>query len=399
MLEGGRPGPPPVLIFVSGVGEGVGAAGSILSEGACPKAQRADANSSPDKIADLILTSLFALQAPPNPRARVSSSSKVYSHIRKAVNQGLPAFTSRSVGRWSMLIKQGRVPILNEPMALDVSETKFVLHARKLGVSFDQTAAIGRQNLHIAGDDLQQLLSSNGFDVTPAKVETIISGSDGYAEKLFEFLGASEVVSFDASSYENATYVHDFNKPIPDEFKNRFSCVIDGGTLEHVFNFPVALKNAMEMLKVGGHFLGLTPTNNYSGHGFYQFSPELFYQVFVPANGFEIVKVYLLEEAVTRRWFEVSDPSKVMERVVVINDDPSLLMVIAKKIAEVEIFSEAPQQSDYLAKWKADDANRAAKNGHQVERAISLLKRIQRAAGRPLGIVNRRRDHFKKIDL
>ena len=76
------------------------------------------------------------------------------------------------------------------------------------------------------------------------------------------------------------------NLPIGDDLKRKFSVVIDGGTLEHVFNFPVAIKNCMQMLDVGGHFFVHTMANNFMGHGFYQFSPELFYRVFSPENGF-----------------------------------------------------------------------------------------------------------------
>jgi hypothetical protein len=283
-------------------------------------------------------------------------------------------------------------------MALDINEIKFLLRAQRLGVSFAETAAIGRQTLHVNRENLSRLLSDYGVDASRETVENVLTGSDGYAEKLFELLGARETASFDASGYENATYVHDFNKPIPDEFKNRFTCVIDGGTLEHVFNVPTALKNSMEMLKIGGHYLGLTPTNNYSGHGFYQFSPELYFQTFVPENGFEIVKVYLLEEAARRRWYEVADPNKVKERVVVINDDPALLLVIAKKITAADIFANPPQQSDYLAMWEAANGDRPVANGSQFKRVISLITRIQKAAVRPLGLVSRRPDHFRRID-
>lgn len=283
-------------------------------------------------------------------------------------------------------------------MALDLNEIKFLLRARRLGVSFAETAAIGRQALHINRENLTKLLSDYGLDASSSTVENILTGADGYSEKLFEVLGAREAASFDASDYENATYVHDFNKPIPDEYKNRFTCVIDGGTLEHVFNFPTALKNSMEMLKVGGHYLALTPTNNYSGHGFYQFSPELFYQTFVPENGFEIVKVYLLEEAAKRRWYEVMDPNKAKERVVVINDDPTLLLLIAKKIADADIFANPPQQSDYLAMWKEANGDRPAAGSSQFRRVMSLITRMQKAAARPLGLVSRRPDHFRRID-
>ena len=68
--------------------------------------------------------------------------------------------------------------------------------------------------------------------------------------------------------------------------KNKYTLVIDGGCLEHIFNFPVAIKNCMEMLQEGGHFIGITPANNLMGHGFYQFSPELYFRIFSKENGF-----------------------------------------------------------------------------------------------------------------
>ena len=63
------------------------------------------------------------------------------------------------------------------------------------------------------------------------------------------------------------------------ERAGQFDVVYDGGTLEHVFNFPVALRNAMELLRPGGRLFTIhTCANNLCGHGFYQFSRELFYR-------------------------------------------------------------------------------------------------------------------------
>ncbi len=59
--------------------------------------------------------------------------------------------------------------------------------------------------------------------------------------------------SVDATSYEGATDQHDLNEGLPGRFRGRFDAVIDGGTLEHVFNLPVALKASMDAVKVGGY--------------------------------------------------------------------------------------------------------------------------------------------------
>jgi hypothetical protein len=49
---------------------------------------------------------------------------------------------------------------------------------------------------------------------------------------------------------------------------------IDGGTLEYVFNLPMAVGNLMGLVK-GGAAYTQSPCNSLAGHGFYQFSPEI----------------------------------------------------------------------------------------------------------------------------
>ena len=134
---------------------------------------------------------------------------------------------------------------------------------------------LGRQDFYPDASVLQKLLDSREAGHS---ADRFLAESKNYAEKLFEFLGAEEVVAIDNSSYEGAGIVADMNAPINASLKDRFSAIIDGGCLEHVFNFPQAIRNCMEMLSVGGHFIGITPANNFCGHGFYQFSPELYLQ-------------------------------------------------------------------------------------------------------------------------
>jgi hypothetical protein len=79
---------------------------------------------------------------------------------------------------------------------------------------------------------------------------------------------------------------------------------LDGGTTEHVFNFPTALTNAMQMVETGGHLVIITGGNNFCGHGFYQFSPELFYRALSAENGFEMKRLIAAE--VGGNWYEVA---------------------------------------------------------------------------------------------
>lgn len=270
---------------------------------------------------------------------------------------------------------------------------------------------IGRQMLlNLDAEKLQKNLKQFGLETEAP--EKILTDADGYAEPFLRILGACEIASFDASDYEKATCVHDFNRPIPDGFKDKFSVVLDGGTLEHIFNFPTAIKNCMEMVREGGHYLSITPTNNFLGHGFYQFSPELFFRVLSPANGFETEQIFIHEEFPESEWYAVTDPQTVRERVILINRYPSYLFIIAKKIHTVEIFKTAPQQSDYSAMWQESEETtpEAAKtppggatNGREIirllKRPLSPLASARRRLLNSFAMLNRRPKHFKKSDL
>ena len=110
----------------------------------------------------------------------------------------------------------------------------------------------------------------------------------------------------------------------------------------------------MQMLAVGGKFLSITIGNNYMGHGFYQFSPELFFRVLDRDNGFEMERMILFDSTGGAHWYEVSDPKRVGRRVEARTKGPIELFVQARKIADVPAFTSAPQQSDYVVAWDRD---------------------------------------------
>jgi len=183
------------------------------------------------------------------------------------------------------------------------------------------------------------------------------------------FLGAGSIEALDYSDYEGAQLLHDMNQPVAEDMVGRFDVVYDGGTLEHIFNFPTAIANLMRMTKVGGRVFMSTPANNFFGHGFYQFSPELMFRVFAPENGFEIRTVQVLETRYpspelsrNRIAYEVADPAAVHGRVGLLTKRPVLMLVEARKLEHKRLFAHMPLQSDYVAGWKAaqDAAGSAA---------------------------------------
>ena len=300
-------------------------------------------------------------------------------------------------------------------MALTKNCSTFLFYAKTLGVSFEKSLMLGRLNLYAAKEDIEADISR--FKNNSKALSEVVF-KDEYSEPLFEILGASKTDSMDFSDYEHATVIHDLNQPIPDGYKKKYSVIIDGGTIEHVFNFPVAIKNCMEMLEVGGHYIGITPANNLMGHGLYQFSPELLYNIFREENGFAVSKMAVVTQNAAGEfsdWYEVLDPRKAKSRVQLVNSNPTYIYVIAKKTAEQEIFRRPPQQSDYEMVWDINESlqsNKVIKNESRLKflyrkftpRRIKIVAHNiynlftkQEIVNEDLGKINA--EHFRKIEL
>ena len=238
-------------------------------------------------------------------------------------------------------------------MGLDSNACRFLLMAARRGVKFDQTLCLGRLNLCLSKTMLMRSFREFGFPCNQQESQLLFDEASGYVEPFLRKIGAKTIRSVDATSYEGATDQHDLNEGLPENFRCRFDSVIDGGTLEHVFNLPAALRTSLDAVKVGGHFFSFTQCNNAMGHGFYQLSPEFFHQAFSKLNGFRIHEMFIAEGSFGKvPWFRVADPSLIGRRVELVNDVQSYLLVVAQRIKDTPIFREWPQQSDYALAWQ-----------------------------------------------
>jgi|ERR1043166_4035433 SAM-dependent methyltransferase len=242
-------------------------------------------------------------------------------------------------------------------MALDIHDVRFLLAARKKGLNCDRVVTFGRLHLNVYPHKVAEILKAEGLPFDPDAVPLI--DGQAVAEPFFRAIGAREVVSLDISDYQGATLLHDMNLPIPDTMRNQFDLLFDGGSLEHIFNFPTAIKNCMEMVRPGGSIIIHTVANNSFGHGFYQFSAELFYRIFSEENGYTVDNLIVHMVGPYGRWYQVADPEKIKERVQLITWFPVLLLVQARKLRDVPVFTTPPQQSDFAAWWKEVDQAKA----------------------------------------
>ena len=253
-------------------------------------------------------------------------------------------------------------------MGIDIQGAQFLGHGRRHGVRYKRLAMLGRQHFMVSPEQLTRWLEKDpdmGFSSEQRQV--LLSACGQYAEAFFGVMGAEETVSFDASPFEGATVVHDFNCPVPSGFHAAFDTVLDSGSLEHIFNFPVAIGNLLTMVKPGGHLVLITPANNLCGHGFYQFSPELFYRVLDEANGFRVKRMLVSESFPDAYWYHVPNPAEMGRRVSFENRYWTYLYIIAERVEAKGIFHKTPQQSDYDALWQAHAKGDAAAGQMRVK--------------------------------
>jgi len=175
-----------------------------------------------------------------------------------------------------------------------------------------------------------------------------------YFDELLSQCGARDVSALDASDYEGAHLVHDLNQPIPDAWTESFDTIVDAGTLEHVFQVVTALGNLMKMVKIGGRLIFFDmPTNNLSGHGFYQFSPIFFSETLSATYGFRLESLLVGEDRPYEPPREI--PPEALQsgkRVELVGSKPCFLYVVATKIAAFNGFTTPAIQPDYQARWQ-----------------------------------------------
>ena len=267
-------------------------------------------------------------------------------------------------------------------MALDFNCVKFLLWSKNLGVAFDRTLTLGHQGIGLSCSRGKARRALQQFNLPATEPEIDLSFqrkafTELFADDFLKLLGAKEVVSVDRSDFEGATLLHDLNQPFPEQLRETFDLVIDGGTLEHIYNYPEALSNCLDLLRVGGHFVTITPASGQMGHGFYQFSPELFFRVFSAERGFILRKIIGYDiSKVDSPFYEIKDPATSMQRTASVGNKPIQLAVLAQKITTSSGILEPPQQSDYVAIWENHEKKQNPESQANSE-PDSLLTRLR----------------------
>ena len=218
-----------------------------------------------------------------------------------------------------------------------VAIEKSLVHLKKR----DNVLTIGRQGVHL------------GEQPAP------------YCEEMFiDKLNFRNIESLDYSKYEGASIIHNLNKPVVPSM-GKYDFILDGGSIEHVFNIPQALENVIDLLEVDGVFCSVNGNNNFSGHGMYQFSPELYLSCFTQQYGMQIKEMYLAVRGTNGtdlQWIDVysskfTDGNRTTQRYGgPYASHEVYIIVIAQKISDDRdsLIESPPNQYSYESHdWKA----------------------------------------------
>jgi SAM-dependent methyltransferase len=169
----------------------------------------------------------------------------------------------------------------------------------------DDVLLIGRQTVYCTPREALEKCAEFAIDVGDLHVDdievdqTTTNKKPGFESErlisdvaLLRLLGATNVRALDRSSYENAEIIHDLNLPLPDGLKGCADLVLDGSTLDNVFNPATAIKNFAELLRPGGRLItGNTYSNDFFPHT--MVTPLWLLDYFV-VNAFIDCKVYII---------------------------------------------------------------------------------------------------------
>jgi|GEM_PF-1301965 len=211
---------------------------------------------------------------------------------------------------------------------------------------------LGRQEVGFS-DDGYSLLKKTG--VLLEGLEKDRSGKFTQ-EVILKSLGFDDVHSIDVSDFEGATHIIDLNtkNTLPDEVIEAYDLVLNGGTLEHCFDIVQSLRNTIGLIKPGGNFLHFGPMNNMVDHGFYQFSPTLWFD-FLQLNGFEIlvsasIKVVKEHSGETCYNLYPIEPFETAHLSMGGIEERLIQMVLARRLTDTPLTSQSPNQSFYAPK-------------------------------------------------
>jgi hypothetical protein len=190
------------------------------------------------------------------------------------------------------------------------------------------------------------------MEIDQATVNRGRSGEFVTDRSIFRSLGNSRVLAVDVNPYEGAEIIHNLNDPIPNLLRETADFIVDGSTLDNVFDPAMAIRNFAALLRPGGRLLAINAWNTREGS--YTACSAAWYFDFFVTNGFADCKVYICVSAGRRSnvyWLDPDFMGSVEARV-----RPPIFacwwrkpftLVLAEKAASARSVFVSPTQGHY----------------------------------------------------
>ena len=189
--------------------------------------------------------------------------------------------------------------------------------------------SLGSLEIHDSVKDIEEYASQNGYNR--------LFNERTVSALLLERFGVKEYLDVDIN--DAAQIKLDLTKEIPKNMLEKFNTVLDGGTLEHVFDVAKALENIHNMTAIGGVIVHLTPLTWYE-HGLYNFNPR-FYDLISTANSYkEIAEGYYFRKQTEARTLSAWI-SKLLSKEPPIPEGLKVTSVLGKPTKDADIVKEA----------------------------------------------------------
>ena len=166
-------------------------------------------------------------------------------------------------------------------MGIDVHALRYIEGLKTAGhlEGVERIMELGAQYVHANARDLQRFAFSFGRPLREVS----------NARDLYEMIGLSFACLDTSGEFGAITLDLNF-EPLPDEHVAAYDLVTNHGTTEHIFNQAHAFTVIHDLTCKGGLMMHALPYTGYTVHGFFNYTPKLFWAL-AAANGYELIDV------------------------------------------------------------------------------------------------------------
>ena len=157
-------------------------------------------------------------------------------------------------------------------MGIDRNFAAIILQEHAKKTFGPKLVTVGRQTVLMEADEARALAISSGLKVgpepksVPVDTDTLAGAGNAFIrdDAFFKLMGIKNAKSLDVTDYEGADIICDLNEPLDEKLEGTADVIIDGSTLDNVFDPAMALRNLTKMLSDNGRIFLFNMGSNHN---------------------------------------------------------------------------------------------------------------------------------------